>query len=310
METWEIVLVLVLVTISLTMLVNQNVSLDLIKVLDNSLFQLLIVGLTLAVAIVSPPVAIVAIATIVVVYYLRNMIKVQMASSPEFLGNEEAPPSRMRVEQTRTVVEVSECDSAQTRPEDVDVIEAAMAESGGRIALNSAQLQPENFKIPAPAPIEDIKPLAHEDFPNPRGSEGFESSDPAAELQGSAPVAGTPTYVAPESNTLSVDAEAFMTGGAVPTAFNEALSPPAARPYNESAGQYAINRSRPYSGVEKREVANYVAGKDIGSNEYVQHGSSIDDKIKNLHNGVPVGNAPPPNFDLVTPSFYGSSMSS
>ena len=51
--------------------------------LDNSLFQLAIVGLTLSVAVVSPPVAIVAIATIVIIYYLRNLIKVQLITNEE-----------------------------------------------------------------------------------------------------------------------------------------------------------------------------------------------------------------------------------
>lgn len=313
METWEIVLVLALVTVSLTMLINQNVSMGLIQVLDSPLFQLAIVGLTLAVAVVSPPVAIVAVATIVVVYYLRNVIKVEMASSA---FEEEAPPSRMRIEQTKTVVEVSECDnnssSLQTRPEDADVIEAAMAESENRVALNSAQLYQPVFKIPAPAPIEDMTPMAHENFPNPRDaeSEGFESADPHAEIRGAAPPAGTPTYVSNGSNTFSVDAEAFMTGAAVPESYNEATSPPAARPYNESAGQYSIGSSRPYSGVQKRELAEYMAGKDVGSNEYVQHGESIDDKIHNLQNGITVGGAAPPNFDQVTPPYYLNSMSS
>jgi hypothetical protein len=311
METWEIVLVLALVTVSLTMLINQNVSMGLIQVLDSPLFQLAIVGLTLAVAVVSPPVAIVAVATIVVVYYLRNVIKVEMASGA---FEEEAPPSRIRIEQTKTVVEVSECDnssSLQTRPEDADVIEAAMAESENRVALNSAQLYQPVFKIPAPAPIEDIMPMAHEDFPNPRDaeSEGFESADPQAEIRGAAPPAGTPTYVTNASNTFSVDAAAFMTGAAVPEGYNEATSQPAARPYNESAGQYSIASSRPYSGVQKRELAEYMAGKDVGSNEYVQHGESIDDKIHNLQNGITVGGAPPPNFDQVTPPYHLNTMS-
>ena len=224
METWEIVLVLALVTVSLTMLVNQNVSMGLIQLLDSPLFQLAVVGLTLAVAVVSPPVAIVAVATIVVVYYLRNVMKVQMAS-------DEVAPSRIRIEQTKTVVDVIADECANTRSEDADVIEAAMAESEDRVALNSAQLYQPVFKIPAPAPIEDVLPMAHENFPNPRGSaEGFESTDPNAEVRGPAPVAGTPTYITSASNTFSVDAAAFSSIAAIPQPFNEALSPPAARP--------------------------------------------------------------------------------
>lgn len=306
METWEIVLVLVLVAISLTMLVNQNVSMGLIQVLDSPLFQLVVVGLTLGVAVVSPPVAIVAVATIVVVYYLRNVIKVQMATS-NFEAEAAAVPSRIRVEQTKIVVEVSDC-GHQTRSEDADVFEAAMAESENRVPLNSGQLHQHGFKIPAPAPIEDMTPMPHENFPNPRGSqaEGFESADPKAETRGLAPAAGSPTYISAATNTFPVDPAAFLFGDSAPQPYNEALSPSPARPYNESAGQYAINRTRPYSGVQKRELAEYMAGSDVGSNEYVQHGDSIDDKIRNLQNGITTGDAPPPNFDQVTPPYNHS----
>ena len=78
METWEVVLILVLVTIAVSVLVKNDISVSLIDTLDNTIFQLAILATTLLLATVSPAVAIVAIATIVVVYYVRNLAKIQM----------------------------------------------------------------------------------------------------------------------------------------------------------------------------------------------------------------------------------------
>jgi hypothetical protein len=83
METWEVILILGLVTISLMVLLNHNIAPSFISLLDNPMFQLTIVGLTLGVAGLSPPVAIVGIATIVIVYYVRNLNKVQLINKVE-----------------------------------------------------------------------------------------------------------------------------------------------------------------------------------------------------------------------------------
>jgi len=319
METWEIVLVLVLVTISSTILVNQNVSLSLIQLLDNSLFQLVIVGLTLGVAVVSPSVAIVAIATIVIVYYVRNLIKVQMINNNlieenSAQGNQGNGSPRMRVEETTTTtvettmerhIEIGDeagC-SAQTKPEDIDVVEAALNEDSSRVAVTAAQMQPQNFKIKAAAPVFASKPLDQEDFPNPRSPEGFQvdSTDPLVETRGQAPQAGTPSYIASGKNTFADDANIFTPGAAVPEGYNEGTAKPVARAYNQAEGQYGIAAPRPFSGVQKRELADFVPGKEIGSNEYSQHGVSIDDKMTNLMNGIQVSSKPPPNFDAAAP---------
>jgi hypothetical protein len=320
METWEIVFILVLVTIALIVLANHNVSLGFIQILDNSLFQLAIVGLTLAVAVASPAVAIVAIATIVIVYYVRNLIKVQLINvgdvSPMIVEEESNSNStnqnepRIIVEETHTVetttkhVEVSngEC-KTNTKDEDEEVVEAALKEHEDRVTLSSSNMFGKNFKIPAPAPVEDAKPLDQEDFPNPRSTEGFQadSTDPLAETRGVAPQAGTASYLPNGRNTFADDANIFTPGSAIPDGFNEAGAEPTFRPYSKSDGQYGIAERRPYSNLEKYESADYMPGKEMGDNTYSQFGVSIDDKITNLRNGIVVGTAPPPNFDEVVP---------
>ena len=79
MDTWEVVIILVLLTIAITVIAKQEVPLSFISLLDNTYLQLAILGLTLGIAVISPPVAIVAIATIVIVYYVRNLVKIQIA---------------------------------------------------------------------------------------------------------------------------------------------------------------------------------------------------------------------------------------
>ena len=126
METWEIVLILVLVTIALIVLANHNVSLGFIQVLDNSLFQLAIVGLTLAVAVASPAVGIVGIATIVIVYYVRNLIKIQLINA-----NDEQPPMIVEEEanqnQPRLIIEETHTVETTTKHIEVDKSEIGRA---------------------------------------------------------------------------------------------------------------------------------------------------------------------------------------
>lgn len=316
METWEIVLILVLVTIALIVLANHNVSLGFIQVLDNSLFQLAIVGLTLAVAVASPAVGIVGIATIVIVYYVRNLIKIQLintndAESPMIVeqeANQNEP--RLIIEETHTVetttkhIEVDKTDcKLNTKDEDEDVVEAALKEHEGRVSLTSSSMFGNNFKIPAPAPVVDAKPLEQDDFPNPRSAEGFaaDSSDPLAETRGAAPNAGTASYIPNNKHTFADDANIFTPGSAIPDSYNEGAAEPTLRPYSKSDGQYGIAELRPYSNLEKYETADYIPGKEMGDNAYSQFGVSIDDKITNLRNGIVVGTAPPPNFDVVDP---------
>ena len=78
MDTWEVVLILILLTIAVSVIAKHEVPLALVTLLDNIYFQLAILGLTLGVAVVSPPVALVAVATIVIIYYIRNIVKIQI----------------------------------------------------------------------------------------------------------------------------------------------------------------------------------------------------------------------------------------
>lgn len=342
METWEIVLILILATIALIVLGNPSSTLNLIDLLDNSIFQLSIIGLTLAVATVSPAVSVVAIATIVVVYYMRNLIKIQMVDVVDVVDVHEEPRLNMREEittvETKTTthqVEISdhnhaECGKAQaeavaqakaevqaqaggaapaaeegrnvnTKVEDKVVVEDALKEHEDRAPVMSVQ----QFKIPATAPFEEVRNNYQDTFPNPRSSgEGFQadSTDPQAETRGPAPQAGTPTYQPAKSgNVFSVDTNIFTRATPPPQGFNEPGAEPTFRPYEDAAGQFGIAETRPYSNPQKYETADFIPGDDMGSNNYVQHGLSIDDKITNLRNGIVASTAPPPNFDAISP---------
>jgi hypothetical protein len=199
METWEIVFILALVTISLIVLVNHNVPASFINLLDNSLFQLAIVGLTLAVAVVSPPVSIIAIATIVIVYYIRNLIKVQLINNietcvenndeecckeesdnteksndaPQLIVEEvktvETTTTRQHVKVNNPPVQQNNVDNDKnesntpnenTKPEDMDVLESALKADHDKTTGCSTKLS--NYKIPSPSPIQDIKQMEHE----------------------------------------------------------------------------------------------------------------------------------------------------
>jgi len=338
METWEIVLILVLVTIALIVLSNHNVSIGFIHLLDNTLFQMALVGAALGISVLSPAVSIVSIATIVIVYYVRNLIKVQMINNSEQaptrpVSNDNEP--RLIVEETQTVetvtTKVVEIENKQkqhddkhkqdetnlesvgadihkvnlqTKKEDEDVIESALKEHENRVSVDSPSMIPTNFKVSSPAPVEDVKPLAQDTFPNPRSSgEGFQvdSTDPLAEVRGQAPHAGTPSYIPDGNNRFDDGANIFTPAESPPIAFNEAGAEPTYRPYVKSDGQYGIRELRPYSNVQKYETADYIPGNDMGSNDFSVFGVSIDDKIKNLQNGIVPSSAPPPNFDQAVP---------
>jgi len=354
METWEIVLILGLVTISLMVLINHKLSSGVISILDNSVFQLAIVGLTLAVAVASPPVAIVAIATIVIVYYIRNLIKVQLIHNTECQVPDEDDETktdnepRLVVEEVKTVEtttttqhikiqESGEHDAQRvknlhnmvnmhtgsnvpniqahstntpkepvpnTKPEDKEVVESALKEHQYRVSGES-QMFAKNYKIPGAAPVPDIKPLEQDNFPNPRTSlEGFnaESSDPRVEVNGSAPKAGVSSFIPDNKAVFSVDANIFTKGEPVPIEYNEMSAPPSNRPFSKNEGQYMINEKRPYSSSQKYELADFMPGNDMGSNDYTIFGLSIDDKITNLKKGIVTSTAPPPNFDEVVPA--------
>ena len=317
MDTWEVVLILIFVTVALVVLGNQNLPLDLIQVLDNSMFQLLVLGLTLAVAVFSPAVAVVAITTIVIIYYVRNLTKVEMVSRPVLI-EEASNPNQPRItitEETTTVetttktkVEIAEPDDGyvdeyeNTKDEDLPAVDAALTEHDSRLSLDSPGLLPKEFKMSGSVPVYDSTSLDREDFENPRSSMGNpESVDPKDLQHGAAPTpVGTPSYVPMGKNAN--DSDVFTPAPVSPHGFNEAMSPASFRPYDKDDGQYAINTQRPFSLPMKTELASYMPDDNVGSNSFTKVGVSIDDKVTNLAKGIPISSAPPPNFDLATPS--------
>ena len=191
--------------------------------LDNSLFQLAIVGLTLAVAVVSPPVAIVAIATIIIVYYTRNLIKVQLITNDEscnkpveISNNDDLQTTnepRLFIEEIKTVetttrtqhlkthnIEIQDSsnnsqeeqqnkpvvpdnNNTNTKPEDVDVLETVLNEEEYR-KNRGCPISPTQYKIPSVAPFSDIKPAEYDTIPDPRiGNEGFHVDSMDSQLE-------------------------------------------------------------------------------------------------------------------------------
>lgn len=314
MDTWEIVLILILVTVALVLLSNQNISLDLIQLLDNSLFQLVVLGLTLVVAVYSPPVAVVAVISIVIVYYIRNLTKVQLLSvdNRNVLIEEDTNPNPPRItitEETTTIetttktkLEISDDEnySENTRDEDLPSVENALSEHESRISLDSPDLLPKEFKMSGSVPVYNSEALDRENFENPRSSNATpEYKDPEAGVHGVAPSAGTPSYVPNGKNMVGLDVN--TPSPMTPHGFNEPTSEPTFRPYDKDDGQYAINQLRPYAYPQKQELADYMPGNDLGTNKFTNIGVSIDDKLTNLANGITQSSAPPPNFDQASP---------
>jgi len=322
METWEVVLILVLITIAISVIAKHEVPLGFVEVLDDTMFQMAILGATLAVAVISPPVAIVAIATIVIVYYIRNLVKIQMATAAEDerATNEmvEATTPRLEIQETtrvalsETVTTTSVHDtpvSAQDLPavnkphqaDNKDVVETALKEHESRQPPEGQKMIGERSNSSGGPPMESNPPPQHENMPNPRGKEGFsdevESFDTQASFHSSAPSPGK------DSKVIEPNAELEIFSGAPSTldSYNEISAHPANRSFVDNAGQFNIGETRPRMSPEKYEIANYMPNGDMGRNQFEPVGISIDDKISNLKKGLMPSSAPPPNFDIAVP---------
>jgi hypothetical protein len=334
METWEVVVILALTTFAVTIIANHTIPTSIIDILDNSIFQLAILGATLGVAAVSPAVAIVAIATIVIVYYIRNLIKIQLVSDKQ-LENIERPAEiaeptdvdspRLEVVEETTVVQSETVEITQVHLPDAsgakvpvsmqalpviaagnphqadnkDVVAAALQEHESHRPPTEDIGTRSNLKGSNPI-IKDEKPLANEKFENPRGEdgEGFEvqSMDAQAEFHAPAP---------PSSGRLMipVDSDVFTPAASQLDGSNEILAAPAGRTFADSAGQYSINEIRPSTAAAaKYETADYIPSTDLGTNAFNPIGVSIDDKITMLKKGVMPSSAPPPNFNNAVPT--------
>jgi hypothetical protein len=306
-----------------------------ISILDNIVVQLAILGAVLAMAVVSPPVAIVAMITVVTVYYMRNVSKVDsIEPSVEIneniqyinttnnniqmnVSNEEV--LKLEHELTQNNIAVVHPDHSQEKHkeekhkeekllsdhevntkrenENKDVLETALGESESRMPLE--ETIGSNSRVGGEVAMEDKRPPAHEDFPDPRktgAGEGFEvkSLDTQAEFHGSVP----PSY---GTKSQMVDSSVFTPPSKLLDGYNEVVSPPTIRSFTDNAGQFTINSSRPSTLPEKYEVADYMPGSDMGSNDYSLYGASIDDKISFLNNSFVQSTTPPPNFSNVIP---------
>lgn len=304
MDTWEVVLILVLLTISISSIAKRYLPISLISVLDNIYFQLVILGLTLGVAILSPPVAIVAISTIVIVYYVRNLVKVEIAQDLRRLDREnEQRLNEQRIEELEKNQEprIEIREETHTVTEIVankDTIEAALKEHETRQPADSQTQVGNRSSLSGTPPVKQVEKSVHDEIPDPRGQQkGVESFDIKANNNSPAPV-GTE-----RRPLMPVDSDVFTPSNHQVNGSNESKAPVITlRAYNDNAGQYDINESRPQGSVERYEIADYMPLKDSGANDFEPVGKSIDDKIKNLSRGIMPSSAAPPDFNKVLPT--------
>jgi len=304
MDTWEVVLILVLLTVSIATIAKRDIPISLINVLDNIYFQLAILGLALGVAVVSPAVAIVAISTIVIVYYVRNLVKVEMAQEIRRMERDnEAMLNQERIakleknqeprieirEETRVVTEIVA---------NKDTIEAALKEHESRQPVESQTQVGTRTSIGGVPSTKPVEKEAHDEIPDPRGPQkNVESFDFKANLNSPA-AEGTD-----RKPLMPVDSQVFTSSYNPINGFNESKAPAGPmRSYNENAGQYDLNEARPQSQVERYEIAHFMPLGDSGLNEFKPLGDSIDDKINTLSRGVLPSSTAPPDFDKVVPS--------
>jgi len=324
METWEVVVILVLITLAISVIAKHEVPLTFVALLDSTFFQLAILGATLGVAAVSPAVAIVSIATIVIVYYIRNLVKIQLATADmddnramsDMVG-EDGPRLEIHEqtavvhEETSAVVVVPGTEPVartgfppiETKPHDAtnkDVVETAMKEHESRVPIDTLHndVGSKASNNPGSPPMVNAKPPEHENMENPRGSsDEAEPFDAQADFRATAPSPGTDMHI----NGPNVDSDIFSAAPSNLDAYNEQNAAAPIRNFADSAGQYNIGETRPQSNYGKYEVSEFAPGSDMGINDYKQFGVSIDDKMNNLKLGITPSAQPPPNFDTVTP---------
>jgi hypothetical protein len=281
MDTWEVVLILLFLSISILVIANREVPLHIIEVLDNTYLQLVILAGALALAVLSPPVAIVAISTIVTVFYMRNVVKVQLmrAQRDAELAHEkrvemaaeaakaaaEAVPKEPRIEIRETTQTVTEIVA------DKEAIEAALQEHESRdsdVTNNGSS---------------STVPVGVESFEHSKNNNSHANVDGSRRLIG------------------AVDSPVFTAARETPMGYNELKAPKKIRSYRDNAGQYDLDEMRPLSEVERYETADYMPSNDMGDNKFVPVGNSIDDKERILTSGLMPSSAPPPSFNSVDP---------
>ena len=312
MDTWEVVLILVLLTIAISVIAKHEVPLGLITTLDNIYFQLAILALTLGLATASPPVALVAVATIVIIYYIRNIVKIQMVRMNKRIEEEaryemeqrQAAAKRQENQERQATEDSQGSEGSQGSPRieiteqrcstNADTIQAALQEHetrpinitdiGRRSTMGGMLNAEKQFEAPQ---IE---------MPNPRvETKVVESFDTQATFESAAPAQGAQRPVVNQ-----IDSNIFSKASFV-MAQNEDKAKPAARAFSDSAGQYPITEPVYQSSPEKYEQADFMPTKDMGSNSFVNVGISIDDKMTILKKGILPGSNPPPDYNMTVP---------
>lgn len=303
METWEVVLILALLTISIIVISKHKVSTEVITILDSPIFQIVLLGLTLVAAVTSPAVAIVAVTTLVVVYYMRNVVKIQIVSANVRTMPNGAHVAVIEEKRVTTIINNPEHNKnnmpVPKQDPNAETIEQALKESDMRPPSYNHQVIGKRMPINGALLFPAEKARSHEVFVDPRGkSTSVESFDTQAKFNYNVPTSAVDRTIVPE-----VDSEVFKRAPQNPDASNEDTTVSnQMRDFNSNDGQYGINEPRPASLPGKYEVSTYNPDEFIGSNKFVPVGVSLDDKIKNLSNGKFVSGAPPPNFDLPVPS--------
>lgn len=306
MDTWEVVLILILLTIAISVIAKHEVPLALVTLLDNIYFQLAILGLTLGVAVVSPPVALVAVATIVIIYYIRNIVKIQIAQMNKKIEEEARRDfDRQQAAKSAKAEETKEEDSPRieiTEERRViniksgnDTIDAALKEHETRPTSYSKDIGHRSTMGGMLSAEKEIEPPRLE-MPNPRGEvKTVESFDMQASFNSPAPKANEDKHVVHE-----VDSDVFAKAGNV-VPHNEDKAKPVERQYSDSAGQYPIYEARVQSKPEKFEQLDFMPMSDMGSNKFEKVGISIDDKMTILKKGLLPSSNPPPDYNMTEP---------
>lgn len=312
MDTWEVVLILILLTISLSVIANREVPLSLINLLDNTYFQMVVLVATLVVATISPPVAIVSISTIVTIYYIRNVVKVQIMKMQRKaeIEREEAVEREREAELLRRAAENNEeprieihetTSTVTTTSKDIIVDKEALEDA---LKEHETRQRPDNTQQFTDASnnlsVQNVPNPDVVDMIDPRRSTvptGVEAFDLKAGNNAEAPLA---EKIRPALG--AVDSPVFTGALETPASYNEMKAPKKMRAYRDNYGQYDINEERPLYEVERYETADYMPGKDMGSNNFELIGTSIDDKINILTKGVMPSSEPPPEFDQPLPA--------
>jgi len=306
MDTWEVVLILILLTIAISVIAKHEVPLALVTLLDNIYFQLAILGLTLGVAVVSPPVALVAVATIVIIYYIRNIVKIQIAQMNKRIEEEARRDFDRQQEEKSAKAEDSKKDDSprieiteERRVINIksgnDTIDAALKEHETRPTSYSKDIGHRSTMGGMLNAEKEIEPPRLE-MPNPRSEvKTVESFDMQASFNSPAPKVTEEKYVVHE-----VDSDVFAKAGNV-VPHNEDKAKPVTRQYSESTGQYPIYEARLQTKPEKFEQLDFMPMNDMGSNKFEKVGISIDDKMTILKKGLLPSSNPPPDYNMTEP---------